>query len=150
VISGVKSGVTQCASVEADYRRMIFNMPIEISLKSTNPYGWPQIVYSLYGTNFWGVETSRGYARIHCPLPGNAQTIKAPIFIPKFTSFWSALMSWITDINPEMKDPKMMSDGSKHKGLYSEAYGELVTKLQVLSRGCGKMSLDWGQTSGAQ
>ncbi|XP_055626326.1 B9 domain-containing protein 1 [Toxorhynchites rutilus septentrionalis] len=146
LVSGLRSGITQSAKVDRDYRLVVFNMPIEFTMKSTNPHGWPQIVFCLYGNNFWNVETNRGYARIHCPLSGLRRTIRAPLFVPKFTNIWSAAMSWITGINPEMREPKILADGSKHKGLALESYGELVISLQAMSRGCGKMGLDWGQS----
>ncbi|XP_055602494.1 B9 domain-containing protein 1 [Uranotaenia lowii] len=146
LISGMRSGITQSASGSGDYRRVVFNMPLEFTLKSTNPHGWPQIVFSLYGNNFWNVETNRGYARVHCPLSGSKRVMQAPLFVPKFSNVWSAAMSWITGVNPEMRDPKTLADGSKHKALASESYGELIVELQAISRGCSKMSLDWGQS----
>lgn len=155
LVSGLRSAVTQSARTESDYRTVVFNMPIEFTMKSTNPYGWPQIVFSLYGANIWNVETNRGYARVHCPLSGGGngpsagRTLRAPLFIPKYSNMCSAAMSWISGVNPELRDPKILTDGSKHKGLACETYGELVVRLQTISRGTGQMALDWGQTTAA-
>ncbi|XP_058456944.1 B9 domain-containing protein 1 [Malaya genurostris] len=146
MVSGMRSGITQSAKAERDFRTVVFNMPLEFTMKSTNPHGWPQIVFSLYGNNFWNVETNRGYARVHCPLSGTNCTLRAPLLVPKFSNIWSAAVSWITGINPEMRDPKVLADGSKHKGLASDAYGKVVVSLQAISRGCSKMALDWGQS----
>lgn len=146
LVSGMRSGITQSAQPEEDYRTVVFNMPLEFTMKSTNPYGWPQVVFSLYGNNFWNVETNRGYGRVHCPLSGMKRTVRAPLFVPKFSNIWSAAMSWLTGVNPEMRDPKILADGSKHKGLACESYGELVVSLQAISRGCSRMGLDWGQS----
>lgn len=146
LVSGMRSGITQSAKPEGDYRTVVFNMPLEFTMKSTNPYGWPQIVFSLYGNNLWNVETNRGYARIHCPLSGMKRIVRSPLYVPKFSNIWSAAMSWITGVNPEMRDPKILADGSKNKGLASESYGELVVGLQAISRGCSRMALDWGQS----
>uniref|UniRef100_A0A2M4BZW5 B9 domain-containing protein 1 n=1 Tax=Anopheles marajoara TaxID=58244 RepID=A0A2M4BZW5_9DIPT len=148
LMSGLSSAVTQSARTDSDYRTVVFNMPIEFTMKSTNPYGWPQIIFSLYGANMWNVETNRGYARVFCPLSGtdSEHVLRAPLFIPKYANACSAAMSWITGVNPEMRDPKILSDGSKHKGLSSETYGELVVRLQTISRGSSRMALDWGQT----
>lgn len=147
LVSGMRSGITQSAKAEHDYRTVVFNMPLEFTMKSTNPHGWPQIVFSLYGNNFWNVETNRGYARVYCPLSGTKRTIRLPLFVPKFSNVWSAAMSWITGVNPEMRDPKILADGSKHKGLAVESYGELVVYLQTISRGWSTTGLDWGQSS---
>lgn len=153
LVSGLQSAVTQSARTESDYRTVVFNMPIEFTMKSTNPYGWPQLVFSLYGANLWNVETNRGYARVHCPLSGGGcdgtseRTIRAPLFIPKYGNMCSAAMSWLSGVNPEMRDPKILADGSKHKGLATETYGELVVRLQAISRGSNRMALDWGQAA---
>ena len=40
LVSGQKSGVTQCASVgNQNFHTIIFNMPLEFTFKSTNPFG---------------------------------------------------------------------------------------------------------------
>ena len=39
VCSGLKSGVTQCADSTHSMDKIVFNMPIEICFKSTNPFG---------------------------------------------------------------------------------------------------------------
>uniref|UniRef100_A0A904A650 B9 domain-containing protein 1 n=1 Tax=Anopheles quadriannulatus TaxID=34691 RepID=A0A904A650_ANOQN len=149
LVSGLRSAVTQSARTESDYRTVVFNMPVEFTMKSINPHGWPQIVFSLYGANIWNVETNRGYARVHCPLSGTGseRTLRAPLFIPKYSNLCSAAMSWLSGVNPELRDPKILADGSKHKGLACETYGELVVRLQAISRGSSRMALDWGQTA---
>lgn len=143
LISGLKSGVTQTSSAGSWSNKVVFNMPIEFTFKSTNPFGWPQIVISLYGTNFWGTETSRGYARVHVPLCGTSKEIRAPILTPKCENLWAALVSWFTDRSPELRDPKILADGTKNKNLLTDTYGELILNLQTISRGAGKLSLVW-------
>lgn len=39
LISGLKSGVTQNSSAGNDSKKIVFNMPLEFTFKSTNPYG---------------------------------------------------------------------------------------------------------------
>lgn len=39
LISGIKSGVTQNASAGRDTDSIVFNMPLEFTFKSTNPFG---------------------------------------------------------------------------------------------------------------
>lgn len=103
----------------------------------------PQIVFSLYGTNWWGTETSKGYARIHVPLGGSRTTIRAPILIAQCTNIWSSLSSWFTDRNPELRDPKTLLDGTKVKGLNMQTYGELVVTLQSITKGSDTLCLEW-------
>lgn len=130
------------------------------------PFAGPQIVFSLYGNNWWGIETSRGYARIHVPISGSSMEIRAPILIPKCTNIWSALLNWFQNKNPELRDPRLLVNGTKNngkfnyfseifkffenllsiQGLSTESYGELLITLQSISRGAKNLSLDWGQS----
>lgn len=103
----------------------------------------PQIVFSLYGTNWWRAESSRGYARIHVPFSGKCTTIRAPILTAKCSNLWSTLSSWFTDRNPELRDPKILVQGIKSKGLNMESYGEIVVTLQAITRGGDALCLEW-------
>lgn len=103
----------------------------------------PQIVFSLYGTNWWKAESSRGYARIHVPLSGKRTTVRAPILTAKCSNLWSTLSSWFTDRNPELRDPKVLVEGTKSKGLNMESYGELVVTLQAITKGGDALCLEW-------
>ena len=39
--------------------------------RSTNVFGWPQLVLSVYGLTFFGRDVARGYGSIHLPTtPG--------------------------------------------------------------------------------
>jgi B9 domain-containing protein 1 len=145
LVSGLKSGITQCAQVGRQRDLITFNMPLEATFKSTNPYGWPQIVFSIYGSNFWGLETVRGYSRLSIPLSGGVQTYVAPIILPKSVYIWAAMIDWILDRSPELRDPKVLADGTKFKGLKTESYGELKVRLQTVSRGCRDLGMDWGK-----
>lgn len=109
-----------------------------------SPIG-PQIIFSLYSQNWWRCETSRGYARIHVPLGGDIRDIHAPLLIPRCINPWAALANWFTGRNPELRDPKVLADSSKTKGLSTQSYGEMVVQLQTICRGGTKMGLDWGQ-----
>lgn len=143
-------------------------MPLEFMFKSTNPYGCesvfclrkmevkvmkfisklfsfqgPQIIFSLYGTNWWGTESSKGYARLHLPLGGSRKTIRAPILTAQCSNIWSSLSSWFTDRNPELRDPKILLEGTKSKGLNMLSYGELVVTLQCITKGGDTLCLEW-------
>lgn len=82
----------------------------------------PQIVFSLYGKNFWGTETSQGYGRVHVPLFGQISTSSVPVLVPKCSNIWAAIVSWMTDKNPELRDPKVLIDGSKTKSKNRQNY----------------------------
>jgi B9 domain-containing protein 1 len=145
LMSGLASGITQCGHTGRQRDQITFNMPMEATYKSTNPFGWPQVVFSLYGTNFWGLEKVRGYARLTVPLCGGVQTYTAPVILPKSVYILSAMLDWVLDRSPELRDPKVLADGGKFKGLKTESYGELTVRLQTVSRGCRELGMEWGK-----
>ncbi len=54
VVAGMEEGITQIASVPpGSMGKVVWNFPLEMTLKSTNVYGWPQLVLSVHGTDFW-------------------------------------------------------------------------------------------------
>lgn len=76
---------------------------------------------------------------------GSDVEIRAPIIQTKCSNIWSSMTTWFLDRNPELRNPKVLLEGEKTKGLFIESYGEVVVSLQSISRGGGQLSLDWGQ-----
>ncbi|XP_055387740.1 B9 domain-containing protein 1 [Condylostylus longicornis] len=144
-VSGLKNGISQSSVAKRGCKEITLNMPIEFVYKSTNPYGWPKLVFCVYGKNFWGAETSLGYALIHVPIFGYKRKIKTPILIPRCSNLLAELSTWITGKNPELKNPEVIAEGIKTKGLQVESYGELVLSLQTMSRGSNRMGYDSGK-----
>ena len=38
----------------------VWNLPIELTMSSSNVHGWPQLAVSVYGLNFFGLDVVRG------------------------------------------------------------------------------------------
>ncbi|XP_061395887.1 B9 domain-containing protein 1 [Musca vetustissima] len=146
-VSGSKEGITQYASNRNGNFNdpIVFNMPIELTYRSTNVFGWPQIIVCLYGKTRWGIETSLGYSRLHVPIFGSEcnQRIKSPILRPLCSNTLADITSWITGRNPELKDPKILLDNTKNKGLSMESYGEIEFVLSVITRGSARLGLEY-------
>ncbi|KAI9589946.1 hypothetical protein GQX74_008114 [Glossina fuscipes] len=160
LMSGIRNGITQSASNrKSSFNEPIaINMPIELTYQSTNPFGCndsfinhsgPQILISIYGTTFWGIDVSLGYSRVHVPVFGNgncksiSQMLKAPILRPRCTNMMSDFIRWLTGRNPELKDPKILLDNMKTRGLSTESYGEVQLQLNVMSRGIARLGLEF-------
>lgn len=49
------------------------NEPLpQVTLKSTNPYGWPRLVIAVYGLDMFGRDVVRGYGSVLFPvIPGH-------------------------------------------------------------------------------
>jgi B9 domain-containing protein 1 len=52
-------------------KSLVWNFPFDVTYRSTNPSGWPQIVVVVKGPDFFGRSTVRGYGSVHVPTsPG--------------------------------------------------------------------------------
>lgn len=96
----------------------------------------------------WGTEVNLGYARIHVPCiitndrKSDPAVIRAPIFTPKATNVCSSLINFIANRNPELRDPKILADGTKTKNLFTSSYGDLLVSLEAITKGTEKLNID--------
>ncbi|CRL07204.1 CLUMA_CG020187, isoform A [Clunio marinus] len=147
VISGVTTGLTQCSNPRKGHDSIVFNMPIACTFRFTNIFGWPQIVFSLYGTNVWGTEVSLGYARIHVPCQINSsqqsglKAIHAPIIQTISTNIWSAIANFLLNRNPELREPNILLNGMKSKNLFTSSYGDIFVLLETITKGTEKLDI---------
>ncbi|KAH8316002.1 hypothetical protein KR074_004992 [Drosophila pseudoananassae] len=150
--SGPQHGLTQMATNRSGHfnEPIVFNMPIEVTYKSTSPFGWPQILVSVFGRNgSQGRETLLGYAHVHLPVFGSRrpaeqlEQLQTPILMPKCPSMLADITSWLLRREPELKDPKVLLDNLKCKGLSMESYGSLEFQLSTVMRGARKLGYHW-------
>ncbi|XP_030371422.1 B9 domain-containing protein 1 [Scaptodrosophila lebanonensis] len=149
--SGPQHGLTQMATNKGGNfnDKIIFNMPIEATYKSTSPFGWPQLLVSVFGCNGHGRERLLGYARVHLPLFGSQcdqssqPMLNAPILKPKCPNIIADLTSWMMRREPELRDAKVLLDTMKCKGLSMESYGTLELQLSTIMRGAQKLGYNW-------
>lgn len=97
----------------------------------------------------WGTEVNLGYARLHvpCSISNDKKTesaiLRAPIVTPRATNIWSSFINLITNRNPELRDPKILADGTKTKNLLTTSYGEILVSLATIVKGTEKLSFDF-------
>ncbi|XP_010338212.1 B9 domain-containing protein 1 isoform X2 [Saimiri boliviensis] len=85
--AGLEEGISQITSKSQDVRQaLVWNFPIDVTFKSTNPYGWPQIVLSVYGPDVFGNDVVRGYGAVHVPFSPGRHKRTIPMFVPESTS----------------------------------------------------------------
>uniref|UniRef100_A0AC11CSJ1 B9 domain containing 1 n=1 Tax=Ovis aries TaxID=9940 RepID=A0AC11CSJ1_SHEEP len=110
--AGLEEGISQITSKSQDARRaLVWNFPIDVTFKSTNPYGWPQIVLSVYGPDVFGNDVVRGYGAVHVPLSPGRHKKTIPMFVPESTSKLQKFTSWLMGRRPEYTDPKVVAQG---------------------------------------
>ena len=93
-------------------RRIVWNFPLDITFRSTSPFGWPQLVVSVYGMDSFGNDIVRGYGAVHVPIfAGSGQNIDVPLFVPESASIIQKLTGWLMGRRPEYVDPRVVASG---------------------------------------
>lgn len=120
VVSGIEEGITQISMANYTssnvYQESIWNFPIDCVYKSTNVYGWPQLIVSVYGTDFLGRDVVKGYGCMRIPLKSGRFSKRISMIRPMATSPLNEFLSWITGRLPEFIDSKFVSKGDGREG----------------------------------
>ncbi|KAF5402598.1 B9 protein domain 1 [Latimeria chalumnae] [Paragonimus heterotremus] len=121
-IAGIPEGMTQTSLRGQDVNQdHVFNFPIDISWKSSNPFGWPQIIVHAYGVDVFGKDVIRGYGAVHIPMESGKHSRRIAMFVPQSSSKLMQLNAWFTGRRPEFVSPKVIASGD----------GREVTKVQT-------------------
>jgi len=97
VVHGVNSGITQIAR-RCDIRNqesIIWNFPLDVSFKATNPYGWPRIALGVYGLDALGRDVARGYGSLLIPISAGSYTKHIRTYTPISGSVYQRFLNWI-------------------------------------------------------
>lgn len=134
IVAGPEEGISQMAKKSLDERQLIvLNFPLDVTFKSTNPFGWPQLVISCYGSDAFGKDVIRGYGAVHVPpIPGTHKR-KIAMFVPKSTSLLRSFTSWFSGKRPEFTDPKLVaqSNGREVIRVASQGYVEITFNVML-------------------
>ncbi|KAI9099794.1 B9 domain-containing protein [Phlyctochytrium arcticum] len=134
VVAGQDEGITQMAltSVTPDgERQCAWNFPIEVTLKSTNPFGWPQLIVCIYGTDILGRDVIRGYGCIRIPQTIGSHNIYCPLFAPMASLPINELLSTLSGKLPEFLDPKFVAGHDSRDVTRVRSNGRLKLNLHV-------------------
>ena len=135
VTSGIESCVSQISKKSRDARNaFVWNFPIEISFKSTNPHGWPRITLAAYGLDSLGRDVVRGYGSAPLPLAAGQHTRRVPMFVPIASNTLQAIAGLVFGARPEFRDEKFVASGSGREVARVRTQGEIVLQLHMLSK----------------
>ncbi|VDN16782.1 unnamed protein product [Dibothriocephalus latus] len=120
IVAGIDEGITQTSvKSSSDEHDLILNFPIEISWRSTNPSGWPQIAVHAYGVDALGKDVVRGYGAVHVPMQPGRHRRRIAMFTPESSSQLMALNAWFTGKRPEFVSPKVVTTGEGREGKHT-------------------------------
>jgi B9 domain-containing protein 1 len=147
VISGLTQGITQTAKRgTGENKNFVWNFPVDITFKSTNPFGWPQIVLSVYGVNVLGRDEVRGYGAVHLPITPGRHCPEVALYVPDSSSLMQKLASWIIGSKPEFVDPTFVASGEGREVTRVCSEGKVKLSLNVVTKDLWKL----GYRNGAQ
>ncbi|TMW69252.1 hypothetical protein Poli38472_001408 [Pythium oligandrum] len=135
VLHGADAGLTQLAYRGSHHDAIVFNFPIDISFKSTNPFGWPRIVFSVYGLDALGRDVVRGYGSMYIPTRGGKFTRQVPLFRPLSSSLLQQFTAWLTGAPPEYFDAKFITQNDGREVTRVTSAGRIKVTLNVVTSG---------------
>jgi B9 domain-containing protein 1 len=111
----------------------VWNFPIDITFKSSNPFGWPQIViavqihphaqygffllftacvHQVYGHDAFGRDVIQGYCSAHVPTTPGRHRLTLPCYSPKPMSKVQSFFSWLQGVPTEYIDASRPAKGT--------------------------------------
>ncbi|NP_001086557.1 B9 domain-containing protein 1 [Xenopus laevis] len=145
--SGIEEGISQITSKsQGGKQTLVWNFPVEITFKSTNPYGWPQIVISVYGPDVFGNDVVRGYGAVHLPFTPGRHTRTIPMFVPESSSRLQRFTSWFMGRRPEFTDPKVVAQGEGREVTRVRSQGCVTVSFNVVTKDLKKLGYNTGSS----
>lgn len=77
-------------------QNLVWNFPLDVTYKSTNAFGWPQIIVSVFGTDAFGRDVIKGYGCVHLPTAAGRYNLKLRLYKPRSASMLQTFTAWIT------------------------------------------------------
>ncbi|XP_062444525.1 B9 domain-containing protein 1 [Rhea pennata] len=141
--AGLEEGISQITSKsDAANSTLVWNFPIDITFKSTNPSGWPQIVVSVYGPDFFGNDVVRGYGAVHVPIVPGRHIRTIPMFVPESSSRLQQFTSWFTGRRPEFTDPRVVAQGEGREVTRVRSQGFVTISFNVVTKDMTKLGYE--------
>lgn len=135
IVAGVEEGITQITRKSFDPRQLlVWNFPLELTFKSTNAFGWPQLVLSIYGIDEFGRDVVRGYGTVHVPVAAGQHHRDVPVFVPRSSSGAQSFTSWLMGQQPEFVDAKFVSQGEGREVTRVQSQGTVNVTFQVVMK----------------
>ena len=143
---GSMNGETQYSCKgEGLYNYYSYGQHFEISYRSINPFGWPQLVLNCFTIDSDGNEIVKGYGCVHVPTSTGRHMRKIHIFkSTENSSFWDKFFGVHVsedDKNNEVTNPKVISSGQEREISRATCEGFINIVFQVVFRDMEKFGL---------
>ena len=133
LINGLKSNVSQQACrTEGKEKYIIFNMPFEVCLRSTNPSGWPQLVISCYTPDFFGREVLKAYGVCYFPTSKGSHERTLHMFsVESSSGLIEAVGVFLGQKAEIINAPNVLSTGEGREVIRAKSEGIVKVKFNI-------------------
>lgn len=138
VVHGASLGVSQIGrqsigdANKDGSNTVVLNFPVEISLQSTNPFGWPRLALSIYGFDLLGRDVLRGYASLLLPINQGSHTKYLKTFRPVSGGKCQRFLNFLMGTNPEFYDSKLVTRGEGRGVTRVVSEDGMIVKVNLL------------------
>ena len=133
LMNGLKTNQSQQACrTEGKDNFFIWNMPFEVCLRSTNPSGWPQLVVSCYGPDWFGREVLKAYGVCYFPTTKGSHERTLHMFSIKSSSgFIEAIGIFLGQKAEILNAPNVLSTGEGREVIRAQSEGIVKAKFNI-------------------
>ncbi len=133
ILNGMKSGQSQHACQgEGSSNFFVWNLPFELSLSSTNPSGWPQVVISCFCPDFFGREVLKAYGLVRVPTTQGIHTRTVQMFSPVSSSIVvDAIGIFLGQKAEIINAPKVIATGEGREIMRAKSEGAMTVKFNI-------------------
>ena len=140
VLRGVEEGITQMATPADSSANATCNFPVDISFKASCVFGWPQIVISVYGEDYFGrPDMILGYGAVHVPLAPGRHVLEIKTFRPLSSTLVGRFKSWLFGLRPEFVDSLFPSKAEGRDVTRVQSFGSVKVVLDVTLQGMERL-----------
>ena len=144
LLSGLSEGITQVSTKgqpdpSLGTQLVVWNFPLELTYSSTTPFGWPQIVVSVYGADMLGRDVARGYGAVHLPCQPGDHSFPIPVVVPKSCTLFQEMLGRLLGRRAEFVTPGFIAQGSGREVTRVRSQGSVKVKCHVIMRGLREM-----------
>lgn len=146
VVRGVEEGITQMSSASgssADGQLAVWNFPVDITFRATCPFGWPQLVVAVYGTDYLGnSDVILGYGAMHLPMCPGRHTLRLRTFRPLASSIMGRFQSWFNGKRPEFTDALFPSKAEGRDVTSVQSFGSVKVVVDITVQGLQQLGYE--------
>lgn len=130
---GIEAGISQVANKEAGGNQtIVWNFPVDMTFRTTEPFGWPQLNLCIIGQDWRGREVICGYGAVHVPTRPGTHEVYIDIFRPLSSTIFQQVRSWAVGTPPEYTDAKFASKGKGRDVTRVKSIGKVRSKFNVV------------------